>query len=119
MASTILIISYRFIVHSNPNNMALSAFPRKSMKLENYFLIYCPSINTGQSRSNSIYLANTVSPARFSQILKIKGSSHKKEIKNFIFSKMAPTILIKFCEFIVHSKPSSMTLSAFSEKKNA
>ena len=36
--------------------------------------------------------------------------------KNLIFSKMAPTILIKFREFIVHSKPNNMTLSAFPGK---
>ena len=29
---------------------------------------------------------------------------------------MAPTILIKFREFIVHSKPNDMTLLAFPEK---
>ena len=29
---------------------------------------------------------------------------------------MAPTNLIKFCVFIVHSKPNNMTLSAFPEK---
>ena len=29
---------------------------------------------------------------------------------------MAPTILIKFCAFIVHSKPNNMTLSAFPGK---
>ena len=29
---------------------------------------------------------------------------------------MAPTILIKFCGFIVHSKPNNMTLSAFPGK---
>ena len=29
---------------------------------------------------------------------------------------MAPTILFKFCVFIVHSKPNNMTLSAFSGK---
>ena len=29
---------------------------------------------------------------------------------------MAPTIFIKFCEFIVHSKPNNMTLSAFPGK---
>ena len=29
---------------------------------------------------------------------------------------MAPTILFKFCVFIVHSKPNNMTLSAFSAK---
>ena len=29
---------------------------------------------------------------------------------------MAPTILIKFCGFIAHSKPNNMTQSAFPEK---
>ena len=29
---------------------------------------------------------------------------------------MAPTILIKFCVFIVHSKPNNMTLPAFPGK---
>ena len=43
MPSTILIKFYRFIVLSTPNNMILSGSPKKSMKLENYFLIYCPS----------------------------------------------------------------------------
>ena len=33
-----------------------------------------------------------------------------------IFSKMAPTKLIKFCGFTVHSKPNSVTLSAYPEK---
>ena len=45
MASTILMKFYGFIVVSTPNNMILSVFFfwKKSMKLENYFLIYCPS----------------------------------------------------------------------------
>ena len=48
---------------------------------------------------------------------KIKGSSHEKIfLKIFIFSKMAPTILIKFCGFIVHVKPNNMALSAFPGK---
>ena len=47
---------------------------------------------------------------------KIKGSSHKKKCKIFIFSKMASTISIKFCGFIVHSKHNNMTLSAFPGK---
>ena len=46
---------------------------------------------------------------QFSPTPKIKGSSHEK--KNLIFSKMAPTILIKFCRFIVHSKPNNMILA--------
>ena len=42
----------------------------------------------------------------------------RKKFNMLIFSKMAPTILIKFCEFIVglYSKPNSMTLSAFPGK---
>ena len=36
--------------------------------------------------------------------------------KNSIFSKMAPTILIKFCGFIVQSKDNNVTLSAFPGK---
>ena len=46
---------------------------------------------------------------------KIKGSSHKKKIKNFDFLKNALTIFIKFCGFIEHSNPNNMTLSAFPE----
>ena len=37
----------------------------------------------------------------------------RKKFKIPNFSKMALTILIKFCGFIVHSKPNNMTLSAF------
>ena len=40
----------------------------------------------------------------------------KKKFKILIFSKMAPTILIEFCGFIVHSKPNNTTLSAFPGK---
>ena len=47
---------------------------------------------------------------------KIKGSSHKKKIKSFFFSKMAQTILIKFCGLIVHSKPNNVILANFSGK---
>ena len=112
-----------FIAHSNLNNMTLSAFPEKSTKLEKQFLIFCPSPNiapkpTYQSCSNSISrVPLQISPAfyfRFRATLKIKGSSHKKKIS--IFSKMAITILYKFCEFIVHSKPNNITLSAFPGK---
>ena len=42
------------------------------------------------------------------------GDGQKILISNF--SKMALTILIKFCEFIVHSKPNDRTLSAFPGK---
>ena len=40
----------------------------------------------------------------------------RKKFKILIFLKMAPTILIKFCGFIVHSKHNNMTLSAFPGK---
>ena len=40
----------------------------------------------------------------------------RKKFKILIFSKMAKTILIKFCGFIVHSKPNNMTLSTFPGK---
>ena len=39
----------------------------------------------------------------------------RKKFKIFIFSKMSPTIFIKFCGFIVHSNPNNMALSAFPE----
>ena len=50
---------------------------------------------------------------RFRATPKIKGSSHKKKLKIFIFSKMAQTIFIKFCGFIAHSNLNNMALSAF------
>ena len=40
----------------------------------------------------------------------------RKKFKISIFSKMALTILFKFCGFIVHSKPNNTTLSAFPGK---
>ena len=75
---------------------------------------------TDQSRSNSVSsVPLQISLAhffRYRSTLKIKGSSRKKKFKIFIFSKMAPTKLIKFCGVIVHSKPNNMTLSAFPGK---
>ena len=40
----------------------------------------------------------------------------RKKFKILNFSKMALMILIKFCGFIVHSKPNIMTISAFPGK---
>ena len=40
----------------------------------------------------------------------------RKKIKISNFSKEALTILIKFCGFIVHSKPNNMTLLVFPGK---
>ena len=75
-------------------------FPENSLKLEKLFLIFCPLSNvapklTDQSRSHSI---------------------SRKNMKISIFSKVAPTIFMKFCGFIAHSKPNNVTLSAFPEK---
>ena len=38
------------------------------------------------------------------------------KLENLIFSKMAPTILIKFCALIAHSKPNNVILANFPEK---
>ena len=48
--------------------------------------------------------------------LKLRVVHKRKKLKIFIFSKMVPTILFKFCGFIVHSKHNNMTLSAFPGK---
>ena len=48
--------------------------------------------------------------------LKLRVVYIGKEIKISIFQKMALTIFIKFCEFIVHSKTNNITLSAFPGK---
>ena len=47
---------------------------------------------------------------------KIEGGSHKNKLNILIFSNMSPTILIKFCGLIGHSKPNNMALSAFPGK---
>ena len=62
MAPTIFIKFCGFIAHSNLINMALSAFPEKSLKLEKYFLIFylLPNVapkSTNKSCSNSIFRA--------------------------------------------------------------
>ena len=52
----------------------------------------------------------------FPLTLKLRVVHIRKKIKISNFSKMVLTILIKFCVFIVHSKPNNMTLSAFPGK---
>ena len=47
---------------------------------------------------------------------KIKGIHIRKNFLNLISSKMAPTILIKFCGLIVHSKPNNVKLTHFPAK---
>ena len=49
----------------------------------------------------------------FPLTLKLRVVHMRKKLKILILSKMAPTILTKFCGFIVHSKPNTMTLSPF------
>ena len=48
--------------------------------------------------------------------LKLRVVHIRKKIKISNFSKMVLTVLIKFCAFIVHSKPNNMTLSPFAGK---
>ena len=125
MASTILIKLCRFIVHSKPNNMTLSAFPGKSLKLEKQFLILFPSTKiahkpTCQSLSHSISRVPCKCLqliSHFRSTLIIKSSSHKKKNKKISFlKKWLQTIFIKFCGFIAHSNLNNMALSAFPGK---
>ena len=125
MAITIFIKFCGFIAHSNLNTMALSAFPGKSLKLEKWFWIFCSSPNvapkpTSQSRSHSIsrvplqiFLAYFFV---FDLPSKLRVVHIRKKFKILIFSKMAATIFIKFCEFIALSNLNTMALSAFTGK---
>ena len=83
MAPTILIKFCGFIVHSNPKNMALSAFPGKILLTKKIFLIFYSSPYvapkpTDQSCSNSIYRVllqlSPASPFHFRPSLNIKGT---------------------------------------------
>ena len=108
MAPTIYIKCCEFIVHSNPNNMALSAFPGKIL-VNRIFFIFYPSPNvapkpTDQSCSNSIFRVVLqlfpASPFHFSPTLNIKGSSHKKqetERKTWNFTNMINC----FCCYVI------------------
>ena len=77
MAPTIFIKFYGFIVHSNPKNMALSAFPGKILVNRKIFF-YFLSVSTEQSCSNSIFRVvlqlSPVSPFHFRLTLNIKGT---------------------------------------------
>ena len=128
MALTILIKFCGFILYSSllskPNNMTLSAFPGKILETRqivfNFLPVASPNVApkpTGQSRSTfdtQSPLAN-ISSLFFSFSIYPQNYSSDK-CKIFIFSKMATTIFIKFCEFIVHSNPKNMELSAFPGK---
>ena len=88
-------------------------------------LSVCLSLNVepkpiDRSHSKPIYgVLSQISRAMFLIFplpLKLMVVHIRKKFKISIFSKMASTILFKFCVFIVHSKPNNMTLSAFPEK---
>ena len=125
MVPKILIKFCRFIVHSKLNNMALSAFPGKIPETGKIFFKFFPSPNAGpkpthQSRSKSIsrvlsHISRTLFLV-FSLPLKLRVVHMRKKLKILIFSKMAITILVNFCRFIVHSKLNNMAPSAFPEK---
>ena len=100
MASTILMKFYEFLVVSTPNYRFFRKI-HETRKL--FFNLLSVLVKTGQSLSNSIYILQ-ISPACFSILdkpLKLRAVHIRKKFKISIFSKMAPTILIKFCGFTV------------------
>ena len=125
MAPTILIKFSGFIIYSKPRNMTLSTFPGKILETRKIVFNFQSVASvapkpTGRSRSHSIprvplqiYLAQFF---RFWSTPKLRVVHIRKKLKILIFSKMAPTILIKFCVFIAHSNLNNMALSAFPEK---
>ena len=125
IALTIFIKFCGLMVHSKPNNMIPANLPGKIPVTAKIFLNFFSSPNAGlkpslQSRSNSIYrillqifLATIFV---FYLPLKLRVVHITKNYKISILSKMAPTKLIKFCRFTLHSKPNNVTLSAFPEK---
>ena len=117
MAPTSLIKFCGFIVHSKPNSMTLSAFPGKipeTRKIVFNFLSASPNVApkpTGQSHSKSISKAPLQTSLAhffvFDLHPQLRVVHIRKKFKICIFSKMAPAILIKFCGFIVHWKPTT------------
>ena len=73
-----------------------------------------------RSRSKSISrVLSQISQADFLVFplpLNLRVVHMRKNFKILIFSKMASTILIKFCRLIVYSKPNYMALSVFPGK---
>ena len=119
MGPTIFIKFCGFIVHSNLNNMTLSAFPRKILLTRKIYFYFPSAPNempkpTDQSSSNSIFrVLLQLSPFPFSilDLSLIVGVVHIRKNQIFRFSqKMATTILITFCGFIVHFKLKNKTL---------
>ena len=96
MTPTIFIKFCVFMIHSNPNNMTLSAFPEKIPETGKIYFNFFSSPNAGpkrthQFRSKSISrVLSQISRTLFFSFHpnpKIKGSLHKKKIKNFYFLK--------------------------------
>ena len=107
--------------------MTLSALPGKIPEtgkiVFNFLSVASPNVApkpTGQSRSHSIYsipLQISLAPFFvFDLTSKLRVVHIRIKFKIFIFSKMAPTIFIKLCEFIAHSNLNNMALSAFPGK---
>ena len=125
MAPTILIKFCGFIVQSKHNNMTLSAFPEKSLKLEKYILIFFRLLTQGLNELINLVQNRYLGSCRkylepfffsFHPNPKIKGSSHKKKNKKIDFLKNGSMILIKFCGLIVYYKPNKVTLANFPGK---
>ena len=116
MAQTILIKFCVFIVHSKSNNMTPSDFPEKIPVTGKIYFPNAGPKSTHQSRSKSISrVLSQTSRAffffSFPPTLKLRVVHTRKKFKKLIFSKISPTILIKFCGLIVHSKNNSVILA--------
>ena len=124
MALTILFKFCGFIVHSKPNNMTLSAFPRKIPETRKIVFKFSKSAKIAPKPTDQ-YCSNSISGVHL-QIFRVSfffdlpskwSVVHIREkLKMFVLWKTPSTILIKFCGFIVHSSLNSMTLSAIHGK---
>ena len=122
MLPTIFINFCALIVHSEPNNTTQSSFPGKIPETEKKKNLSERLTQRLTCLNNFVEIRYLGFPCKylhsdlsyFRLIVNFKGSSHKKKFK--IFSKMAKTILIKFCGLCVHSNPNNMALSAFTGK---
>ena len=88
MAPTIFIKFCGFIVHSNTNNMTLSAFPRKILVATKNFLIFQPSPNVVLIQLINlvqiVYVRIFSNYLNFRPTLKIEDSSHEKLETNWV-----------------------------------
>ena len=125
MAPTILIKFFGQIVHSKPNNMILANFPEKIPETGKIFLIFFRLVKQGLNQIINLIQNRYLGSSRkylepiflfFTLTLKLRVVHIRKHLKILIFSKIAPTIFIKFCGLIVHSKPNNVKLANFLEK---